>query len=93
MNRNVVSVDDYASCFKNIDPLLPYKNWTVKQISYQNITTKGMSLRDYVHSQKVQAVFIVSDSVDWSRDIQVGVKLLVFMTIRERVIHLQIRGS
>ncbi|CAL1355874.1 unnamed protein product [Linum trigynum] len=46
--KNVVSIDEYASCFPGIDPLAPYKSWEVKQ-----------------------AVFVVSDSIDWSRDIQV----------------------
>ncbi|PON62379.1 HAD-superfamily hydrolase, subfamily IIA, CECR [Parasponia andersonii] len=68
--KNVISIDDCASCFENIDPLLPYKKWTTKQVSYQNSTSKERDLRNNIHSQRVQAVFIVSDSVDWSRDIQ-----------------------
>ncbi|CAL2264269.1 unnamed protein product [Prunus armeniaca] len=62
--KNVLSIDDYASCFENIDPLAPYKKWTTKQV-------KEVAARDLVSSQRVQAAFIVSDSVDWSRDIQV----------------------
>ncbi|XP_024031786.1 uncharacterized protein YKR070W isoform X1 [Morus notabilis] len=69
--KNVVSIDDYASCFDNIDPLLPYKKWTTKQVAYQSSSAKKMDIRDEICSQRVQAVFIVSDSVDWSRDIQV----------------------
>ena len=71
-NRNVMSIDDYASCFENIDPLLPYKKWRTKQVGYENSTSQEIGLRYNVYSQKVQAVFIVSDSIDWSRDIQVG---------------------
>ncbi|XP_034218746.1 uncharacterized protein YKR070W isoform X2 [Prunus dulcis] len=62
--KNVLSIDEYASCFENIDPLAPYKKWTTKQV-------KEVAARDLVFSQRVQAAFIVSDSVDWSRDIQV----------------------
>ncbi|XAR60501.1 hypothetical protein NMG60_11033910 [Bertholletia excelsa] len=64
--KNLVLIDDYASCFENIDPLAPYKKWTTRHVVNQN-----SSLRSIVCSQRVQAVFIVSDSVDWSRDIQV----------------------
>ncbi|KAM6578761.1 hypothetical protein CsatB_030598 [Cannabis sativa] len=69
--KNVLSIDDYASFFENIDPLLPYKKWNTKQTDYQNSNFKDTALRNDVCSQRVQAVFIVSDSVDWSRDIQV----------------------
>ncbi|BBH04892.1 hydrolase family protein / HAD-superfamily protein [Prunus dulcis] len=62
--KNVLSIDEYASCFENIDPLAPYKKWTTKQV-------KEVAARDLVFSQRVRAAFIVSDSVDWSRDIQV----------------------
>ncbi|KAL5581156.1 hypothetical protein UlMin_013598 [Ulmus minor] len=69
--KNVLSIDDYASCFDNIDPLLPYKKWTTKHTVDKKSATEELALRNNVHSQRVQAVFIVSDSVDWSRDIQV----------------------
>ncbi|CDP08956.1 unnamed protein product [Coffea canephora] len=64
--KNVLSIDDYASCFPNIDPLAQYKKWTKMQP-----TDREMALRTDPCSQRVQAVFIVSDPVDWSRDIQV----------------------
>lgn len=63
-------MDDYATCFENIDPLAQYKNW-----KKQTINPK-MSLRTDPVSERVQAVFIVSDPVDWSRDIQVSLSLL-----------------
>lgn len=69
--RNVLSIDDYASCFENIDPLAPYKKWITKQVADQNSTVKAVAAKDLVLSQRVQAAFVVSDSVDWSRDIQV----------------------
>lgn len=59
-------MNDYATCFENIDPLAQYKNW-----KKQTINPK-MSLRTDPVSERVQAVFIVSDPVDWSRDIQVS---------------------
>lgn len=64
--RDVISIDDYTLCFDNIDPLAPQKKWTVNGSS-----EPSPELKKYVRSQKVQAVFVVSDSVDWSRDIQV----------------------
>lgn len=63
--KNVISMDDYASCFENIDPLAQYKNWKKQAI------TPEMPLRTDLVSERVQAVFIVSDPVDWGRDIQV----------------------
>ncbi|XP_052190540.1 uncharacterized protein YKR070W isoform X2 [Diospyros lotus] len=64
--KNVLSIDEYAFCFDNIDPLAPYKKWTTSHVLKHNST-----IRSNVCSQRVQAAFIVSDSVDWSRDIQV----------------------
>lgn len=68
--RNVLSIDDYASSFENIDPLAPYKKWTTR-LTFHDSTTKEVPPKINVHSQRVQAAFVVSDSVDWSRDIQV----------------------
>ncbi|CAH9088079.1 unnamed protein product [Cuscuta epithymum] len=65
--RNVLSMDEYVSFFENIDPLAQYKEFADKQIvSHQKVT-----LRQDPCSERVQAVFIVSDSIDWCRDIQV----------------------
>lgn len=66
--RNVISLDEYASYFDNIDPLAPYKKWITGQ-DVAKETTAGS--RANVVSERVQAAFIVSDPVDWSRDIQV----------------------
>ncbi|XP_010496797.1 PREDICTED: uncharacterized protein YKR070W isoform X1 [Camelina sativa] len=64
--KNVVSMDEYASYFDNIDPLEPYKKSMVGQDGHKELRS-----RENVLSQRVQAAFIVSDPVDWSRDIQV----------------------
>lgn len=69
--RNVLSIDEYASCFDDIDPLAQYKEWITKTVASQSRTFKEIGSRKSVHSERVQAAFIVSDSVDWSRDIQV----------------------
>ncbi|KAI4322201.1 hypothetical protein L6164_021918 [Bauhinia variegata] len=69
--KNVLSIDEYASCFENIDPLAPYKKWTTKLVADQNTKFKDGDSRNDVCSQRVHAAFIVSDPVDWSRDIQV----------------------
>lgn len=67
--RNVLSIDEYASYFDGIDPLAQYKKWNIKHAASENSTFKEMA--PTICSQRVQAAFIVSDSVDWSRDIQV----------------------
>ncbi|XP_039163025.1 LOW QUALITY PROTEIN: haloacid dehalogenase-like hydrolase domain-containing 5 [Eucalyptus grandis] len=70
--KNVLSIDEYTSYFDAIDPLAPYKRWTTKPGIDQNITSNEMAKRKIaVQTQSVQAAFVVSDSVDWSRDIQV----------------------
>ncbi|KAK9280684.1 hypothetical protein L1049_014382 [Liquidambar formosana] len=69
--KNVLSMDEYAACFDGIDPLEAYKKWTTKQVIHQYTNSNEMSPRNNVHSKRVQAAFIVSDSLDWSRDIQV----------------------
>ncbi|KAI9081869.1 hypothetical protein K1719_036131 [Acacia pycnantha] len=69
--KNVISIDEYSSCFEHIDPLAPYKKWTTLPVADQNSKLKESSPRDNVCSERVQAAFVVSDPVDWSRDIQV----------------------
>ncbi|XP_048136939.1 uncharacterized protein YKR070W-like isoform X2 [Rhodamnia argentea] len=70
--KNVLSIDEYTSYFDAIDPLAPYKKWTTKPDIDQNSTSKETAKRKIsVQTQRVQAAFIVSDPVDWSRDIQV----------------------
>lgn len=63
--RNVISIDEYAVYFDNIDPLAPFKKWGTIDVAVDR--TRKCS----INSERVQAAFIVSDSVDWSRDIQV----------------------
>ncbi|BAT91923.1 hypothetical protein VIGAN_07056600 [Vigna angularis var. angularis] len=69
--RHALSIDEYASCFENIDPLAPYKKWTSNLATMQNSKFNESFPRNDVLSKRVQAAFIVSDPVDWSRDIQV----------------------
>ncbi|TKY48481.1 HAD-superfamily hydrolase, subfamily IIA [Spatholobus suberectus] len=69
--KYVLSIDEYASCFEHIDPLAPYKKWTTKLASTQNAKFNECVPRNDVFSKRVQAAFVVSDPVDWSRDIQV----------------------
>ncbi|XP_052873904.1 uncharacterized protein YKR070W-like isoform X1 [Gossypium arboreum] len=63
--KNVISIDEYALYFDNIDALAPYKKWGTLDFAVDR--TRKCS----INSKRVQAAFIVSDSVDWSRDIQV----------------------
>ncbi|XP_065869737.1 mitochondrial hydrolase YKR070W-like isoform X2 [Euphorbia lathyris] len=71
--KKVLSVDEYASLFENIDPVAQYKKWTTKQVSNRTnrTLTENMKPRYNVASEAVKAVFVVSDPVDWGRDIQV----------------------
>lgn len=62
-------MDEYASCFKDIDPLAQYKKYTVDADNSKS--SNLMALRSDPFSHQVHAVFIVSDPVDWSRDVQV----------------------
>lgn len=71
MSRNVISIDEYALCFEKIDPLAPYKKWKAKLAATQNPEFDGSGSKIDVFSERVQATFIVSDPVDWSRDIHV----------------------
>ncbi|CAD6203178.1 unnamed protein product [Miscanthus lutarioriparius] len=67
--RKVMSIDEYASYYKDIDPLAPFKTWKVGQ------TDSYMSAKVHpsydVYSERVKGVFVVSDPVDWGRDLQV----------------------
>ncbi|KAG6631633.1 uncharacterized protein YKR070W isoform X4 [Carya illinoinensis] len=69
--KNVLSIDEYASFFEDIDPLAKYKKWTSKLAANQSSTFNKITQTKSLYSQRVQAAFVVSDSVDWSRDIQV----------------------
>ncbi|KAL2579070.1 hypothetical protein AAZV13_15G041350 [Glycine max] len=69
--KYALSIDEYASCFENIDPLAPYKKWTTKLAATLNAKFNESVPRNDVFSKRVQAAFVVSDPVDWSRDIQV----------------------
>lgn len=68
--RKVLSIDEYASYFQDIDPLSQYKNWTVKQVNSKNSTDYSHNKYD-VLSERVKGAFVVSDPIDWGRDIQV----------------------
>lgn len=70
-SRKVLSLDDYASLFENIDPVSQYKTWTTKRVLDRNGVSVNMVPRYTASSERVKAVFIVSDPVDWGRDIQV----------------------
>ncbi|KAI3450497.1 hypothetical protein Pfo_007162 [Paulownia fortunei] len=69
--KNVLAIDEYASYFEHIDPLGKFKNWKNQQAGFEKSSSRETDRRNDPCSQRVQAVFIVSDSVDWSRDIQV----------------------
>ncbi|XP_042034813.1 haloacid dehalogenase-like hydrolase domain-containing 5 [Salvia splendens] len=67
--KRVVSLDEYASHFSNIDPVAQYKRWTTIQES--NCSKNSDKIIHHDYSKNVKAVFVVSDPVDWGRDIQV----------------------
>ncbi|PUZ41587.1 hypothetical protein GQ55_9G516700 [Panicum hallii var. hallii] len=68
--RKVLSIDEYASYFKDIDPLAPFKTWKVEQETNNYMSAKVHPSYD-VYSERVKGVFVVSDPVDWGRDLQV----------------------
>ncbi|XP_051113546.1 uncharacterized protein YKR070W-like [Andrographis paniculata] len=69
--KNVLSMDEYTSYFQHIDPLEKFKNWMNQRAAHGKSFSNELPRIINPCSERVQAVFIVSDSVDWSRDIQV----------------------
>ncbi|XP_022993080.1 uncharacterized protein YKR070W-like [Cucurbita maxima] len=69
--KKVFSLDEYASFFENIDPVSQYKNWTSQQAFDLTCNPEKLMRKQSVLSERVKAAFVVSDPVDWGRDIQV----------------------
>ncbi|XP_057868857.2 uncharacterized protein YKR070W isoform X3 [Cryptomeria japonica] len=75
--RKVVSMDEYASSFVNIDPLAQYKS-CANQLSSHNKDLLSQLEGDVdITNTHVHAAFVVSDPIDWGRDIQAA-----FPTVR-----------
>ncbi|KAK4385846.1 putative CDP-alcohol phosphatidyltransferase class-I family protein C22A12.08c [Sesamum angolense] len=68
--KRVISLEEYASQFKNIDPVAQYKRWTTNQELNCSRNSEKIASTHIDCSQKVKAAFVVSDPVDWGRDIQ-----------------------
>ncbi|KAK3023910.1 hypothetical protein RJ639_043453 [Escallonia herrerae] len=68
--KKVISLEEYASCFDNIDPVSHFKSWTSQQVNLHGNSRELVPSFD-VSSDRVKAAFVVSDPVDWGRDIQV----------------------
>ncbi|TYI29651.1 hypothetical protein ES332_A05G331600v1 [Gossypium tomentosum] len=66
--KKVLSLEEFASYFENIDPVYQYKRWTTMPQSDRKETAVP---RYNVLSKRIKAAFVVSDPVDWGRDIQV----------------------
>ncbi|XP_007009685.2 PREDICTED: uncharacterized protein YKR070W isoform X1 [Theobroma cacao] len=66
--KKVLSLEEYASYFEIIDPVSQYKRWTTAPVSDRK--TPAVPRYD-VFSERIKAAFVVSDPVDWGRDIQV----------------------
>jgi hypothetical protein len=69
--RKVLSLDEYASYFENIDPVSQYKMWTTKQELVKSSYPRKLVPSYNITADRVKAAFVVSDPVDWGRDIQV----------------------
>ncbi|KAH9329221.1 hypothetical protein KI387_001329, partial [Taxus chinensis] len=69
--RKVVSMDVYTSYFNNIDPLAQYKSWANHLSSHNEKLLPQLEGQDDITKKQVHAAFVVSDPVDWGRDIQV----------------------
>ncbi|KAJ6432781.1 hypothetical protein OIU84_019921 [Salix udensis] len=59
--KKAVSLEEYASCFENIDPLAPYKMWTTKLGLDRSSPPLNTVPRYDVSSETVKAVFVISD--------------------------------
>ena len=71
-----MSIDQYASYYKNIDPMDPFKTWKVWQAD-NYMSAKGHPSYD-VYSERVNGVFVVSDPIDWGRDLHVLLSCMCF---------------
>eukprot|EP00249_Psilotum_nudum_P007085 c20299_g1_i1 orf=494-1531(-) len=69
--RNVLSMDDYAWQFEEIDPLAKYKHWAKPPPAVNGHGISPSFMEKNMNPHQIDAVFIVSDPVDWGRDIQV----------------------
>lgn len=69
-------MDEYASYFPNIDPLSESKRWLPKN---DKNTAEGSHLTYDLYSESVKGAFVVSDPVDWGRDIQVSVSCMIII--------------
>ncbi|XP_031372181.1 uncharacterized protein YKR070W-like isoform X1 [Punica granatum] len=67
--KKILSLDEYASYFENIDPVSQYKTWTT--CGTETGHANSLEPNNDILSEKVKAAFVVSDPVDWGRDIQV----------------------
>ncbi|KAG8063831.1 hypothetical protein GUJ93_ZPchr0003g17507 [Zizania palustris] len=63
--RKVLSIDEYSSYFRDIDPLAPFKKWIVQKADHKVHPSYD------VFEERVKGVFVLSDPVDWGRDLQV----------------------
>ncbi|XVE68985.1 hypothetical protein DITRI_Ditri09bG0114100 [Diplodiscus trichospermus] len=66
--KKVLSLEEFASCFKDIDPVSQYKRWKTMPLSDRKTPTMP---RYDVPTERIKAAFVVSDPVDWGRDMQV----------------------
>ncbi|XP_040950674.1 uncharacterized protein YKR070W isoform X2 [Gossypium hirsutum] len=66
--KKVLSLEEFASYFESIDPVSQYKRWTTMP---QSDRKEPAMPRYNVLSERIKAAFVVSDPVDWGRDIQV----------------------
>ncbi|GMG99373.1 hypothetical protein Nepgr_001213 [Nepenthes gracilis] len=69
--KKVLTLDEYASYFEGIDPVSEYKKWTTVPVVGRNDNFKNLVPTCDVFTERVKAAFVVSDPVDWGRDIQV----------------------
>lgn len=88
--RNVLSIDEYASYFDGIDPLSPYKTWKTRSPIDKGETgpCEPPHTRN-VFPERVEAAFVVSDPVDWGRDIQVLQLLYVVMFYHYTIVEVE----
>ncbi|THG05565.1 hypothetical protein TEA_006198 [Camellia sinensis var. sinensis] len=66
---NLSHLSPSSAYFDNIDPVSQYKIWTTEQAFNRCNISTDLVPRYNVFSDRVKAAFVISDPVDWGRDV------------------------
>ncbi|CAL5344613.1 unnamed protein product [Camellia sinensis] len=73
---NLSHLSPSSAYFDNIDPVSQYKIWTTEQAFNRCNISMDLVPRYNVFSDRVKAAFVISDPVDWGKDILVFCPIL-----------------